>query len=147
MIHNKIFIFNEKFTTKLSDGSIASGNNIFDYNYLLYKIKNACYTLWEIPSGIKQSCKAIIEMNIDYSGWINIDEVSFQTNFTHPREYEMRESIADLIGKIAYKKFVLPDFIKAKIHESNCADYTFPLSFEIDSGVVARANNRLKAEC
>jgi hypothetical protein len=85
-------------------------------------------------------------MNIDYSGWINIDEVSFQTNFTHPREYEMRESIANLIGKMAYKKFVLPDFIKAKIHESNCADYTFPFSFEIDSEVVASANDRLKAK-
>jgi hypothetical protein len=141
MIHKKIFMFSEEFTTKLHDGSMISGNKIFDYNYFLYQIKNTCYTLWEIPEGIKKSCKAIIKMNIDYSGWVNIDELSFQTNFNDPREYEMRESIANLIGKIAYKRFVLPDFIKTQIPES----YTFPFSFEIDSAVVASANDRLKA--
>lgn len=144
-MHKKIFIFSEEFTNKLHDGYVVLGNNIFDYNYFLYQIKNKCYTLWEIPEGIKKSCKAIIKMNIDYSGWVNIDELSFQTNFIHPREYEMRESIANLIGKIADKRFVLPDFIKTQIPESNRVDYIFPFSFEINSAVVARANDRLKA--
>jgi hypothetical protein len=57
----------------------------------------------------------------------------------------MRESIDNIIGKIAYIKFILPDFIKLQIPESNRADYIFSFSFEMDSAVVARANDRLKA--
>jgi hypothetical protein len=145
-MRQKTFIIKEEFSRKLPDGSRVSDDFILDYNNFIHHIKNTFYNIWEIPSGIKKSYKAIIEMNIDYSGWVNIDELSFQTNFIHPQEYEMQESIANLLDKIAYNRFVLPDFIKSQIHESNRADYTFPFSFEIDSGVVARAKDRLKAE-